>query len=68
MNAPLALSNTVNICMGNHFYLFGGSLHRQTDGGAIGSSLTGEVARDVMGVGYLIFEIAKKTGNTSRPI
>ena len=51
----LALANTVNLCMSNHFYSFGGKLQRQTEGGAIGSSLTGEVARDVMSLWDRIF-------------
>ena len=34
--------------MGNHFFTIGGKTYRQTDGGAIGSDLTGELARIVM--------------------
>ena len=44
----LALGSTIEKCMSNHYYSFGGHLHRQSEGGAIGSDLTGEIARDVM--------------------
>ena len=59
----LALSNTVNLCMSNHFYSFVGELHKQSDGSAIGSSLTGEVFRGVMGVWDILFrKLLKKLG------
>ena len=33
------------MCMSHHYYTIGGNIHRQTEGGAIGSDLTGEEAR-----------------------
>ena len=44
----LALAKTVETCMTNHYYSFGGLIQKQSDGGAIGSDLTGEIARNVM--------------------
>ena len=46
----LAVVNTVSTTIRNHFYTFGGDLHRQKDGSAIGSDLSGEIARCVMGL------------------
>ena len=46
----LAVANTVSTTMRNHIYTFGGELHRQKDGSAIGSDLSGEIARFVMGL------------------
>jgi hypothetical protein len=37
----LAVSNTINLCMGSHFYRIGDNIYKQTDGGSIGSSQTG---------------------------
>ena len=45
----LALATTVKTTMMNHFYTFGGTIHRQVDGSAIGSDLSGEIARNEMG-------------------
>ena len=44
----LAVAHTVKECMLKHFYTFGGHIQRQVDGGAIGSDLTGDMARDTM--------------------
>ena len=46
----LAVANTVTTTMQNHYYTFGGFIHRQKDGSAIGSDLSGELARNVMTV------------------
>ena len=54
--SEMDVERTVSVCMSNHYYTFGGELHKQTDGGAIGSSLTGEMARDVMGIWDIIFK------------
>ena len=41
--------------MDQHFYTFGGKLHKQTDGGTIGTDIAGEVARNVMSVWDTVF-------------
>ena len=38
-------ASAVNLCMSGHFYTIGGDIRRQEEGGAIGSDLTGELAR-----------------------
>ena len=47
--SALAVATTIQVTMNNHFYTFGGSIHRQVEGSAIGSDLSGEIARNVMG-------------------
>ena len=32
----LAVASTVKICMGNHYYIFGGKILKQSHGGTIG--------------------------------
>ena len=44
----IALANLVHTAMDNHFFTVGNKFYKQKDGGAIGSDLTGEVARIVM--------------------
>ena len=51
----LAVSNTINECMGNHYYTFGGGIFKQSDGGAIGTDIAGEIARCVMSVWDVTF-------------
>ena len=46
----LAVATTVKTTIMNHFYTFRGTIHRQVDGSAIGSDLSGEIARNVMGI------------------
>ena len=41
----LLAASTVEVVMANHFYTIGDEIRRQTEGGSIGSDLTGEVAR-----------------------
>ena len=41
-------AQTVEFCMSNHFYTIGGDIRQQSDGGSIGSNLTGEVTRIYM--------------------
>ena len=41
----LAIGEMVHQCMDNHYFKFGEHVYRQRDGGAIGSDLTGEIAR-----------------------
>ena len=41
----LVAASAVETCMSNHFYTVGGEVRLQTEGGAIGSDLTGEVSR-----------------------
>ena len=55
MMIALALARAVTTCMASHFYTFGGAIHRQEDGGAIGSDLTGDIARNVMSIWDLTF-------------
>ena len=38
-------ATTVDLCMRNHFYTIGGHIRVQSEGGAIGLDLTGEVTR-----------------------
>ena len=45
-----AVGSNVEICIGNHYYTFGGKIYRQKDGMAIGSDLSREIARNVMSV------------------
>ena len=42
----LAPAKTIETCMTNHYYSFGGELHGQAEGEAIGADLTGEVSRN----------------------
>ena len=51
----IAVATSVVTSMSNHYYSVGGKLLRQTDGGSIGSDLTGEVSRNVMTDWYLTF-------------
>ena len=44
----IMVSETVKICMSNHYYTIGGQIRVQSTGGAIGSDLTGEVTRVYM--------------------
>ena len=44
----LAVATTIQVTMNNHFYTFGGSIHRHVEGSAIGSDLSGEMARNVI--------------------
>ena len=44
----LMAASAVEFCMGEHFYTIGGDIRRQEEGGAIGSDLTGELARVYM--------------------
>ena len=44
----LLCSETVKTCMMSHFYTIGGDIRKQSEGGSIGSDLTGECARLVM--------------------
>ena len=44
----IAIAHTVSECMRNHFYKIGSETKGQTDGGAIGSRLTGEAANVTM--------------------
>ena len=41
----LLMSYTVKTCMSNHFYTIEGDIRKQSEGGSIGSDLTGEAAR-----------------------
>lgn len=43
-----AVKATIIQCMNNHFYQIGGKVYRQSKGGSIGSSLTGEACRVYM--------------------
>ena len=59
----LSVAMTVATTIRNHYYTFGGSIHRQTDGSAIGSKLSGELARKVMSLWDLKFlSILKSLG------
>ena len=44
----LLCADATYTCMNNHFYTIGGEVRVQSDGGSIGSDLTGEVARVYM--------------------
>ena len=44
----MAVAGAISKCIENHYYRLGGSIRRQTDGGSIGSDLTGETSRVVM--------------------
>ena len=57
----LAVSSTINECMGNHYYTFGGGIYKQSDGGTIGTDIAGEIARNVMSVWDAIFMKKLKT-------
>ena len=41
-------AHTVETCMSNHYYTIGGDIRQQSEGGSIGSDLTGEVTRIYM--------------------
>ena len=44
----LLVAAGVEVVMYHHYYTIGGQIRRQTDGGAIGSDMTGEVTRVYM--------------------
>ena len=44
----LMAATTVELCMRSHFYTIGGNIRVQSEGGAIGSDLTGETSKVVM--------------------
>ena len=46
----LAIASGVKTVMNNHYYTFGGVIRKQSEGGAIGAEMTGEVSRNVMSV------------------
>ena len=45
----LAVSETVCVTMSNHYYKFSGNIHRQREGGSIGTCTIGEISRNMMG-------------------
>ena len=45
----LAVSESVKVTMSNHYYTFGGNIHRQKEGGSIGTCIIGEISRNTMG-------------------
>ena len=44
----VAVSECVRICLDRHYYMFGGNIRKQSEGGSIGTEITGEVSRNVM--------------------
>ena len=46
----LAIASGVRTVMNNHNYTFVGVIRKQSEGGAIGAEMTGEVSRNVMSV------------------
>ena len=44
----LAIANSVEVAIINHYYRFGGQIRKQKTGGTNGAELTGEVSRDVI--------------------
>ena len=44
----LMIADCIDTCMDNHYYTIGGHIRKQTQGGSIGSDLTGESARIYM--------------------
>ena len=45
----LAVSEGVRVVIKNHYYTFGCHIHKQGDGGGIGTEIAGEVTRNTMG-------------------
>ena len=41
----LAVGEGVRVTMDNHYYTFGGNVHKQYDGGSIGTEIAGEVTK-----------------------